>query len=223
MAHGNELLSQKYYYLKLPKNWLKSNVRVKIMRKRIGDKGVVIYLKMMLLSISCNATIIYEGIEKTVEEELAVKIDEKLERVIKVVNFLIESSLIERQTNGDLLLVEVVGMIGSETYGNIIRKNKKSEWLEDCKPNANPMLTKKEIEKDINIKEINNKNKMNENTSDGDLKIEETAIDYSIPTKWGLDEVNKALKLKLLKDQGETLVEEQEKYLYAYFNHDMPF
>ena len=190
MAHGNDLLSQRYYFLKLPKNWLKSNARVKKMRKErsIGDKGVIIYLKMMLLSTSMSATIIYEGLEETIEEELALKLDEKLENVKKVVDFLIKSSLIERKDNGDLLLVEVQGMVGSETYGNVIRKNNKNKGLAKSKPNSNPMLTIKEkeidieIEEDIEIeKEIDNKeNKLNKNTPIGDINNDSLLDDNSI-------------------------------------------
>lgn len=148
MAHGNEMLKTKYFFLKLPKNWFK-NARIKKLRKLAGgDTYTIIYLKIMLLSMSYNSTIIYEGIEPTIEEELALKIDETAENIKVTLNYLSSCGLLREGTDGDFTLPEVNGMVGSETYGNILKKNKKL-GLENFQPTSNQILTNKE--KDIDI------------------------------------------------------------------------
>lgn len=124
MAHGNELLKTKYFYLKLPKDWLK-NARIKKLRKIAGgDTYTIIYLKLMLMSINHDCNIIFEGIEKTLEEELALKLDEEVDNVKMTLAFLKANDLIVENENHDCQMIEARGMVGSETYGNIIRKGK---------------------------------------------------------------------------------------------------
>lgn len=136
MAHGNELLKQKFFYLKMPKDWLK-NARIKKLRKIAGgDTFTIIYLKLMLMSINHDCTIIYEGIEKSIEEELALKLDEDVDNVKLTIAFLKANGLWEEKSNGDGHLIEVEGMVGSETYGNILRKERDKNLIEDKSENG---------------------------------------------------------------------------------------
>lgn len=152
MAHGNEMQKQRYFYLKLPKNWFK-NARIKKLRKIAGgDTYTVIYLKMLLMAMNHESTIIYEGIEKTVEEELALKLDEEVDNVRVTIQFLKANELWEEKTNGDVHLIECDSMIGSESYRNILKKDqRKRQLVEKCQPNVNqcqPLSTYKEIDID---------------------------------------------------------------------------
>lgn len=153
MAHGNDLLKQRFFYLKLPKNWFK-NARIKKLRKIAGgDTYTVIYLKMLLMAMNHDSTIIYEGIEKTVEEELALKLDEDVDNVRVTIQFLKANELWEEKTNGDVHLIECDSMTGSETYINILKKRQKAnlgyknsnQIITEVKPNYN------EIEIDIDL------------------------------------------------------------------------
>lgn len=155
MAHGNELLKQRFFYLKLPKNWFK-NARIKKLRKIAGgDTYTVIYLKMLLMAMNHESTIIYEGIEKTVEEELALKLDEDVDNVRVTIQFLKANELWEEKTNGDVHLIECDSMTGSETYINILKKRQKAaigyknsnQIITEVKPNYNEI--DKELEIDI--------------------------------------------------------------------------
>ena len=151
MAHGNDYQNERrYFYLKLPKNWFK-NARIKKLRKIAGgDTYTVIYLKMLLMAMNHESTIIYEGIEKTVEEELALKLDEDVDNVRVTIQFLKANELWEEKTNGDVHLVECDSMIGSESYRNIMRRTKK--MVDKCQPNVNqcqPLSTYKDKEIDI--------------------------------------------------------------------------
>ncbi len=149
MAHGNELLKQRFFFIKLPKNWFK-NARVKKLRKIAGgDTFTIIYLKMLLLAANCNSTIIFEGIENTIEEELSLKLDEKVDDIKITVSYLRECGLLQDNSDGNLELIEGHGMIGSESYSNILKKNKRI-GLENFQPSSNqiPTIKEKDIEKD---------------------------------------------------------------------------
>lgn len=175
MAHGNELLQKRYFYLKLPKNWFK-NARIKKLRRIAGgDTYTIIYLKMLLMAMNHESTIIYEGVEPTIEEELALKLDEETENVKVTINFLKMNELWEEKTNGDVHLIECDSMVGSETYGNILKKEQKKRiGLENFQPSSNQSLTKcqpnsnykdkeleidKELELEKDIEKESNKNK----------------------------------------------------------------
>lgn len=153
MAHGNELLKKKFFYLKLPRDWF-GNARIKKLRKLAGgDTYTIIYLKLLILSINYECRYIYEGLEKTVEEEIALKIDEGIEDVKLTLRFLEANGLwLSCEEADTYFLPEATGMAGSETYGNILRKGRVL-GLANCKPSANQTLTieNKEIDKKIEL------------------------------------------------------------------------
>lgn len=159
MAHGNEMQKQRYFYLKLPKNWFK-NARIKKLRKIAGgDTYTVIYLKMLLMAMNHDSTIIYEGIEKTIEEELALKLDEEVDNVRVTIQFLKANELLEEKKGGDVHLTECDSMVGFETYANILKKRQKANlgWKNsnqiptNVQPNSNykDIDIDKELEIDI--------------------------------------------------------------------------
>ncbi len=152
MAHGNEYQKErKYFYLKLPKNWFK-NARIKKLRRIAGgDTYTVIYLKMLLMAMNHGSMIIYEGVEKTIEEELALKLDEEVDNVRVTIQFLKASGLWEEKGD-DVHLIECDSMIGSETYRNILLKEKKRlKNFNQTSTQFQPISTEIEIEKDIEI------------------------------------------------------------------------
>ena len=67
-------MQKKYYWLKLPISFF-SDPRIKKLRRIAGgDTYVIIFLKIMLTVINSEGIYTYEGIEKTLEEELALKL-----------------------------------------------------------------------------------------------------------------------------------------------------
>lgn len=147
---GNETNNKRFYWLKLQDNFFK-NARIKKLRRIAGgDTYTIIYLKLMLLTTKTNGVYIYEGIENTIEEEIALKLDEKTDDVKILWQYLLSNQMVEEKENGDVLLPEVSSNIGSETYNNIQKKQKK---LEKFQSNSNqiPIEIDKDIEKDIDI------------------------------------------------------------------------
>ena len=147
---GNETNNKRFYWLKLQDNFFK-NARIKKLRRIAGgDTYTIIYLKLMLLTTKANGLFIYEGVEPTIEEEIALKLDEKVDDVKILWNYLVANQMVEEQDNGDILIPEVKENIGSETYSNIYKRTKKLEYFQSPS-NQFPIEIDKEKEKDIEI------------------------------------------------------------------------
>ena len=93
---------KKYYWIRL-KNDFFSDGRIKKLRKiDDSDTYVLIYLKLLLLSIKNDKSLIYsslsddfvvliyESLENSFEEEIAMKIDEEEDKVKKTIEFFFE-------------------------------------------------------------------------------------------------------------------------------------
>lgn len=109
------MANKRYYWLKLMKDFFQQ-ARIKKLRKIPGgDTYVVIYLKMMLLAINSDGEIVFESIEPTFEEELALTLDEEVDAVKILVAFLKANDLIRQKNESDFYMVEVPSLVGSET------------------------------------------------------------------------------------------------------------
>lgn len=80
-----------------------------------GDTYTIIYQKLMLISIKADGCINLTGIEPTIEEELALIIDESVEDLKVVMAYLKSLNLVELLSDKCLLLPAVIPLIGSET------------------------------------------------------------------------------------------------------------
>lgn len=106
--------SKRFYWLKLMKDFF-SQPKIKKLRKIAGgDTYTIIYLKLQLLSIDNNATIEYQGIEPTFEEEMALTIDEDVDNVSVTLTYLISQNLIVKESETKYVLTETLNLIGSE-------------------------------------------------------------------------------------------------------------
>lgn len=127
---ANETNNKRFYWLKLQDNFFQ-NARIKKLRRLAGgDTYTIIYLKLMLLTTKFNGLFVYEGVENTIEEEIALKLDENVEDVQLLWQYLLANQMVEEQSNGDVILPEVSSNVGSETYNNIQKKRKKLEKIQ---------------------------------------------------------------------------------------------
>lgn len=108
------MADKRYYWLKLKEDYFNSPKIKKLRKIAGGDTYTIIYLKMQLLSISNKGIIQFEQIEPTIQEELALKLDEDVENVGVTLNFLQTQGLIEVNENNEFLLLEASNCIGSE-------------------------------------------------------------------------------------------------------------
>lgn len=155
--------NKKYYWLKLPKDFFEDRAIKKLRSIAGGDTYTIIYLKMLLRTLEDGGKFIYEGIEDSIVEEIALDIDEKEEDVSVAINYLIKKGLMIC-TDNEAELTRMHEMIGSETdkaklmrkkreQSNIVTQN--SNDVTNLLPNVTNCYTEKEIDKEIDIdKEI---------------------------------------------------------------------
>lgn len=100
------MAEKRYFFLKLPEDFF-SNLKIKKLRKVAGgDTFTIIYLKMQLLSLREGGNLIYEGVEDSLADELALMLDEDIENVKMTLAFMGANGLIEQSTeNPDSFLL----------------------------------------------------------------------------------------------------------------------
>jgi len=108
-------MQKKYYWLKLKNDFFMQPKIKKLRRIAGGDTYTCIYLKLMLLVIQSDGILEFEGIEPTIEEEIALKIDENEENVTVALNFLFAQKLLIEIANNVYEISEVQNLIGTET------------------------------------------------------------------------------------------------------------
>jgi len=128
-----KMSNKRYYWLKLMKDFFQQAKIKKLRRIAGGDTYVVIYLKMMLLSINSDGVIVFESVEATLEEELALVLDEEVDNVKVLIAFLVSNNLIEQKSESDFFMVEVSSLIGSETAAaERVRKHREKKKMLHC-------------------------------------------------------------------------------------------
>ena len=136
------MAEKRFYWLKLKEDYF-SSPKIKKLRKIAGgDTYTIIYLKMQLLSIKNQGIIQFEGIEKSFEEELALKLDEDIDNIKITLNYLTMQGLIE-ENNNEYLLLEASNNIGSEGQSaervRLFREREKEKMLQ-CNGCVTPVL-----------------------------------------------------------------------------------
>lgn len=105
---------KRYYWLKLPEDFFRDKAIKKLRSIAGGDTYTIIYLKMLLKSLSNDGHLYFEGIEDSIAEEIALDIDEKADDVQVAMNFLISKGLMIC-TDSEVELMRLDEMIGSES------------------------------------------------------------------------------------------------------------
>lgn len=145
---------KKFFWLKLKEDFFRDK-RIKKLRKIAGgDTYTIIYLKLQLLSLKHNGTLIYEGIEDTLEEELALEIDEDEDNVKIALAYLFNNGLIEETDPNHFVMTETIKCIGSESASaERVRKHReiKAEKQKALQCNTQVTTCNIEIEKEKEI------------------------------------------------------------------------
>lgn len=154
-------MNKKYYWLRLKENFFKDK-RIKKLRSIAGgDTYTIIYLKMQLLSLQDEGYLYFEKIEETFEEELALEIDEDVENIKVVINFLKSTNLLKEINENIYELVETRTCIGSESASaeRVRKYREKQKEMLQCNTLVTKCNTEIEIDKDIDINKEKNKEK----------------------------------------------------------------
>lgn len=144
--------TKKYYWLKLKDDFFRDKRIKKLRRIAGGDTYTVIYLKMQLLSIKNNGVLIYEGIEDSFAEELALDLDEDIENVKVTLLFLQSNGMLEEKGDNQYLMTETIKCIGSETASaERVRKHREEKKRKALQCNTDVIPCNTEIEKEKEI------------------------------------------------------------------------
>lgn len=126
---GGVSVEKRFFWLKLRESFF-NDTYIKAMRTLPhGDNLVVTYLEMALYSLKTNGVIEYGELMPSLNEEIAIAINEPVSRVKKTIDLLIKSRAAEFDGN-NLCLTEMMKLMGSEsTSAERMRKlrSKKSD------------------------------------------------------------------------------------------------
>ena len=194
-------------------------------RKEHGEIYVIIYLKLLLMSLETNGQIKFEHYSETPEEEIAFAIDEKVEHVKTVLDFLISKNHIT--VSNDVYCIEKLAeMVGKEgRTASIMRKARakekqsetnKTSKIEDVTENCHnvtdcvTLLHREEKEKSREYKEID---KDKEKDKDKEIDID-TRVDTEVREDATLETIrleNQQLFNDFVADK--TLSKKQREYI----------
>lgn len=120
--------AKKFYWLKLEAKFF-DDLRIKKLRNISGgDTFTIIYLKLMLLSLKNDGYVEFEGVYDTVEDEIAEKLQEKVENVKATLIFAKNMEMLQINEDRDLFLAQVDKLTGSETASAArVRKHRESK------------------------------------------------------------------------------------------------
>ena len=217
--------NKRYFWLQLHDDFFTSK-RIKKLRKLSAD-FVIIYLKLQLLSLKNNGILEYAGLEKSFAEEMALEIDEDVDKIQVTLSYLQACGLLVTEDEKEFFLPYVEMCTGSETASAVrqrkcrankglmaIESTKSVTMSQDChnvsQYGHGEIEIEKEIEKELEInieKEINkDKEKKNkekkitvffENPELNSAFIE--FINYRKAIKKPLTEKGKALNVNTLR------------------------
>lgn len=105
---------KRFYWLKLNEDFFKQKEIKKLRKAAGGDTYIIIYLKMLLISLKTGGFLYFEGIYDDFIEELAETIDEQKDSVGFLVEFLLSKGLLEEKEPDEYLLTKCGEMTGSE-------------------------------------------------------------------------------------------------------------
>lgn len=148
--------SKKYYWLKL-KNDFFSDPKIKKLRKIAGgDTYTIILQKIMLLSIRDEGVIKFQGIEKTLQEELALILDEDVSNIEIALSFMNSTGLIEPLSDIEFLLPSVPTLIGAEgdSAERMRKLREKTKAPNQLPSHCDGTVTKSDTEKEKREKRI---------------------------------------------------------------------
>jgi len=153
-----------FKWLKLYNNFFTDPKMKKLRRIAGGDTYTCIYLKMMLASINTDGILEYEGIEPTIEAELALKLDEEETNIKVVLGFLQTQNIAEIEKNM-ISFPNLPDLIGEETESAVRmrkmrQKNRQQSLLashcdgevtEPLQNSSQPVTTEKEKELELEL------------------------------------------------------------------------
>lgn len=203
--------NKKYYWLKQKSDFFTQPQIKKLRRVAGGDTFTIIYQKIMLLSITDGGLISYQKIEETLEDELALILDEEIDNIKMTLSFMLNAKLLEKLSDTEYLVVSVPELIGSETSaaGRMRKLRGKCNNVTPELPPVTKCYTEKEKEIELDKEKSNKKRKLEQvpkkqeqaptfdfsDFNPSEVKAINDWLDYKV----GRREAYKAIGLKTLR------------------------
>ena len=108
-------MAKRYYWFKMHDDFFKSKEMKKLRKIAGGDTFTIIYLKLLMLSTKSEGKLVFEGIEDSFADELALELDEDVENVAVTMSYLQKHNLIEMISEDEYILPVAIANIGSES------------------------------------------------------------------------------------------------------------
>lgn len=141
-----------YYWLKLKNDFFRQKEIKRLRGIAGGEVFVIIYLKMLLLSLDNDGFLLYEKYYDTFAEELADQIDEKADNVKIVIAFLLSVGLLVEVDESSYLLTKCEEMTGHETSAAVRkRRSREKQKLLQAENSENALLEQSEQNNQGNI------------------------------------------------------------------------
>ena len=145
-------VNKRYYWLKLQEGFFRQKEIKRLRKIAGGDTYTIIYLKMLLQSLSSHGVLFFDSIENDFISELALDIDENEEDVGITVQYLMSKKILVEISEDEYLLTTCEEMVGSETASTRrSRKHRNNIKALQCNIEATKRNGEKEIEKEIDI------------------------------------------------------------------------
>lgn len=143
------MAERRYYWLKLKEDFFEEKHIRALRRLPDGDALAIIYLKMQLKSLKTEGIIRYDRIMPSVAEELALLLDEDVNKVQLALQAIINMGVAELWDDETLYLSAMQSLVGSETSAAArVRRHREQKALQ-C--NADVTVGNVEIEKEREI------------------------------------------------------------------------
>ncbi|MCK1220898.1 DnaD domain protein [Streptococcus uberis] len=149
-----------YFWLKVDKKFF-DNIFIKRLKSIQGGYAMtVIYIRLMLESLSSDCILYYEGYFENLAEELALKLDVSEDDINQTLAYFTKCGLIQIDSDNNAYMAQAEAMVQQETdqasYMRNYRKQKKLERenltsLDNNLTLLNSCKTEIEIKRDINI------------------------------------------------------------------------
>lgn len=129
--------NKKYFWFQLKEDFFRNKEIKKLRRRDDGDTLIVLYLEMILLSLKNGGKILFEGIEDSLAEEIALDTDSDVETVERLLEFLDGHNMAEINDDQDeITLTRAAESIQTESESaervRRHRERKKQEKLLHC-------------------------------------------------------------------------------------------
>ena len=149
--------NKKYFWLKLSVGFFDSLKLKKLRKLKNGDKYLIIYQKIMLISVPNEGVVKLLDIEDGLVEEISLLINEEISDVQATFEFMYKFEMIEKLDDTTYLINDVIDATGKEgDSAERVRKHRKKKTQDatdklQCNIGVTNCNTEKELEKELNI------------------------------------------------------------------------